>query len=102
SFDSLAEMIAHKFNHFHTLEGKTEYRFNLDHTEEIYKDIVRSSRAERLKMKGLIEMRVDMIVVSSIFVRLVLTELDLIHMRLSTYSLKEGVLWELLHKGTLA
>ncbi|MFI5149212.1 MAG: phosphatase [Bacteroidia bacterium] len=102
SFDSLAEMIAHRFNHFHTLEGKTEYRFNLDHTEEIYKLIVHSTRAERLKMKGLIEMRVDMIVVSSIFVRLVLTELDLIHMRLSTYSLKEGALWELLHKGTLA
>jgi exopolyphosphatase/guanosine-5'-triphosphate,3'-diphosphate pyrophosphatase len=102
SFDSLAEMIAHRFQHLHTLEGKTEYKFNLDHSEDIYQLIVHSTRAQRLKMKGLIEMRVDMIVVSAIFVRLILTELDLGHMRLSTYSLKEGVLWELIHKGAFA
>jgi exopolyphosphatase/guanosine-5'-triphosphate,3'-diphosphate pyrophosphatase len=97
SFDSLAEMIAHKYHSIDILKGKTEYTFDLEDSEGIYYEILRSTRAERLKMKGLIEMRVDMIVVSAIFVRLIITELAITQMRLSTYSLKEGVLWELTH-----
>lgn len=99
SFDSLAEMIAHKYHSIEVLKGKTEYTYNLDDCEGIYYEILRSTRAERLKMKGLIEMRVDMIVVSAILVRLIITELTISSMRLSTYSLKEGVLWELIHSS---
>jgi exopolyphosphatase/guanosine-5'-triphosphate,3'-diphosphate pyrophosphatase len=98
SFDSLAEMIAHRFQSLDVLRGKTEYTFDLDHSEAIYHEILRSTRSERLSMKGLIEMRVDMIVVSAIFVHLIITEISLPCMRLSTYSLKEGVLWEILQK----
>jgi len=97
SFDSLAEMIAHRYHSIDILHGKTEYTFNLEDSEAIYHEILKSTRTERLMMKGLIEMRVDMIVVSAIFVRLLITHLQISQMRLSTYSLKEGVLWELLH-----
>jgi exopolyphosphatase/guanosine-5'-triphosphate,3'-diphosphate pyrophosphatase len=97
SFDSLAEMIACRFHNPSILKGQTEYLFDLGESEEIYNQLLFSTRAERLKMKGLIEMRVDMIVVSAIFVHLILTRLDIGNMRLSTFSLKEGVLWELLH-----
>ena len=48
-------------------------------------------------MKGLSKMRVDMIVVSAIFVDYIILRLGLKKMRLSKYSLKEGVLWELLN-----
>jgi exopolyphosphatase/guanosine-5'-triphosphate,3'-diphosphate pyrophosphatase len=97
SFDSLAEMIACRFHSPSVLKGKTEYLFHLGESETIYNELLYSTRAERLKMEGLIEMRVDMIVVSAIFVHLILTRLGICCMRLSTYSLKEGVLWELLH-----
>ena len=97
SFDSLAEMIAHRYHTPDVLKGKTEFTFNLEDSEAIYLDLLRSSREERLNMEGLIEMRVDMIVVSAIFVHLILTTLHIDRMRLSTYSLKEGALWELLH-----
>ena len=98
SFDSLAEMIAHKYHTIDVLHEKTEYTFKLEDMESIYIEVMSSTKAERLKMKGLIEMRVDMIVVSALFIHLIMTRLKIPQMRLSTYSLKEGVLWELMHR----
>ena len=92
SFESLAEMIAYRFYSPEILKGKTEYDFDLDDCYEIYKLLVKSTKAERLKMKGLVKMRVDMIVISSIFVNLIIRKLKIKKMRLSTYSLKEGVI----------
>jgi exopolyphosphatase/pppGpp-phosphohydrolase len=48
-------------------------------------------------MKGLTKMRIDMIVVSAIFVNFILNHLKLKKMRGSRYSLKEGVLWEVIN-----
>lgn len=98
SFDSLAEMIAHRFYTPEILDDKTEFTFDLGHCEEIYNGILKSTNAERLKMKGLVAMRVDMIVVSSIIVNFVIREFEIERMRLSTYSLKEGVIYEVLNK----
>lgn len=96
SFDSLAEMIAHRFYTPEILDDKTEFTFDLEQCEEMYNCILKSTNAERLKMKGLIAMRVDMIVVSSIIVNFVIRSFKIEKMRLSTYSLKEGVLHEVL------
>lgn len=95
SFDSLAEMIAYKFYTIEILKGKTEYNFNIEDCEKMYNTILRSTLKERLHMKGLTRMRVDMIVVSAIFVDYIFIKLGLRKMRLSKYSLKEGALWEL-------
>ncbi len=95
SFDSLAEMIAHKFYSPEILEGKTEYEFNMSNCNEIYDIILKSNKEERLKIKGLVEMRVDMIVISCIIVYFILETFNIQKMRLSTYSLKEGVLHQL-------
>ncbi len=97
SFESLADMIAHRFYDIKILDDKTEYDFNLDDCNIIYEELLKSKKQERLKMKGLIEMRVDMIVVSSIIVHFVITEFEISKMRLSTYALKEGVISELLN-----
>jgi exopolyphosphatase/guanosine-5'-triphosphate,3'-diphosphate pyrophosphatase len=97
SFESLAEMIAHKFYSPEILEGKTEYLFNLKDCSNIYEMILRSTRSERVKMKGLLKMRVDMIVVSSIFVNLIIQKLNISKLRLSAYSLKEGVIADLIN-----
>lgn len=96
SFDSLAEMIAYRFYTPEILKDKTEYQFALPDCAEIYKILMKSTKKERMEMKGLISMRVDMIVVSSILVHFILVEFDIHQMRLSTYSLKEGVLHELI------
>ena len=97
SFDSLAEMIAHRFYTPAILENITEFTFDLGNCEDVYNSILKSTNAERLKMKGLVAMRVDMIVVSSIIVNYVIRSFEIDKMRLSTYSLKEGVLYEVLN-----
>lgn len=97
SFDSLAEMIAYKYYDIGLLKGNTEYEFNLDDCEKMYDILLKSTAQERRRMKGLSKMRVDMIVVSAIFVAFIIEKLQLKRMRLSRYSLKEGVLWELLN-----
>jgi exopolyphosphatase/guanosine-5'-triphosphate,3'-diphosphate pyrophosphatase len=96
SFDSLAEMIYYRY---HTEENplvKTEYNFDLDHFEAIYKLLINSSIEKRFKMKGLAAMRVEMIVVAVIMIKYVMKKIKLNKMRLSTYSLKEGILFDYL------
>jgi len=97
SFDSLAEMIGYRFYNTEILKGKTEYDFDLEDFGKLFQVILGSTTKERLHMKGLTKMRVDMIVVSAIFVNFILKYLNLKKMRGSRYSLKEGVLWELIH-----
>jgi exopolyphosphatase/guanosine-5'-triphosphate,3'-diphosphate pyrophosphatase len=96
SFDSLAEMIYHRF---HTPENplvKTDYMFNLDYFEQMYHQIVTSNYDERLKIKGLAPMRVEMIVVAVIFIKFIITRLKMEEMVLSSYSLKEGILFKIM------
>lgn len=97
SFDSIAEMVAYKYYSPNILEGKTEFTFNLEHYRAIHQMILKSTLEERTHMKGLVAMRVDMIVVSIILVDFILTSYNISQMRLSTYSLKEGILFEILH-----
>jgi exopolyphosphatase/guanosine-5'-triphosphate,3'-diphosphate pyrophosphatase len=60
--------------------------------------ILESTIEKRFKMKGLAAMRVEMIVVAVIMIKFVFKKLSLKNMRLSTYSLKEGVMYEYLSK----
>jgi exopolyphosphatase/guanosine-5'-triphosphate,3'-diphosphate pyrophosphatase len=94
SFDSLADIIAARYYSPTLLEGKTEFTYHLEDIKAIHHSILKSTKAERLQMKGLIEMRVDMIVISSILVDFIIQSFTIQKMRLSTYSLKEGVLSE--------
>jgi exopolyphosphatase/guanosine-5'-triphosphate,3'-diphosphate pyrophosphatase len=97
SFDSFAEMIAYHFYNPDILKGKTEYDFNLEDCQKMYEIILRSTTKERMHMPGLTKMRVDMIVISAVFVDYIMIRLGLKKMRLSKHSLKEGVLWELMN-----
>jgi exopolyphosphatase/guanosine-5'-triphosphate,3'-diphosphate pyrophosphatase len=97
SFDSISEMIYYKF---HTEENpliKTEYHFDLKNFEFIYKLLINSTIEKRFKMKGLAAMRVEMIVVAVIMIKYVFKKLKLKEMRLSTYSLKEGILYDYMY-----
>lgn len=98
TFDSMADMIGCRFYNTDVLKGKTEYCFDMADFEKLHRIILGSITKERLKMEGLTKMRVDMIVVSSVFVNFILSRLNLKKMRVSKFSLKEGVLWEMMNK----
>lgn len=92
SFESLAEMVEARFGSLPGLDDATECSFNLDECEAVHSEILSSTHAQRLQMKGLIAMRVDMIVVSAVLVETVLSVTGIPRMRYSAYALKEGVL----------
>ena len=98
SFESLAELIHIRYNSLPSLSNKTECEFNLEECAVIHESILASSRAERLKWKGLVAMRVDLIVVSAILVETVVSRLSISKMKYSAYALKEGVLWSFLNE----
>ena len=99
SFDTFAEMIAHQFYSPQILENKTEYIFNLEEFNLIYLKLIASNRAERTQMRGMIPIRVDMIVIASIFVNLIINKLKIEKMVLSTHAMKEGILYSIIEKS---
>ncbi|MDO6389435.1 phosphatase [Pontibacter sp. BT731] len=59
---------------------------------KIYQELLHKTHDERLAIPGMLEMRVDMIVLASILVDFVLETYNLKEIRVSAYALKEGVL----------
>jgi exopolyphosphatase / guanosine-5'-triphosphate,3'-diphosphate pyrophosphatase len=60
--------------------------------EQLASRLIASTHEERTKMKGLIPLRVDMIVIAAILTSYVLKEIRFSSLHLSTYDLKMGVL----------
>ena len=91
TFDTLSEIYCHQQNiHY---EDLPETPLTLQAFENIYKELLSKTRAQRMKIPGMIEMRVDMIVVACCLVEfLIRNHAAFINIRVSTYSLKEGVL----------
>ena len=63
---------------------------------QIHATLLASTQAERLQLPGLIPFRADMMVLASLFINYILHRLSLPRMRLSTYALKEGLIYEAL------
>ena len=98
SFESLAELVNMRYHSLPGLSNKTECEFNLEQCGAIHTEILASTREQRLRMKGLVAMRVDLIVVSAVLVETVVSRLGISKMRYSSYALKEGVLWRFLNQ----
>jgi exopolyphosphatase/guanosine-5'-triphosphate,3'-diphosphate pyrophosphatase len=92
SFDTFAEMAGYHFHDRNVIAKINSFKFDLNQIEILHKLILKSTLAERIHMKGLIKMRVDMIVVASICTNYILKKLKLKEMYLSKYALKEGAL----------
>jgi len=96
SFESLAEMMGWRFHYRNTVKGIKSRRLDLHEYGKIHESLLRSTTRERMKMKGLVKMRVDMIVPASICTNYVLRKFRIKEMILSRYALKEGALLELI------
>jgi len=92
AFDSVVDMISEQFNVPQINDLQTEYTINLIQYRAISELIKKSTIAQRHKLKGLIEMRVDMIVISILLIDFILNQVKISQLRVSTYSLKEGVI----------
>ncbi|MGB3619340.1 MAG: phosphatase, partial [Catalinimonas sp.] len=92
TFDTLVEMHAHATEQPVDWEGRTSFELPPDVYRTFHRQLLERDRAARLALPGMVEQRVDMIVVASCLIDFVLTRYDLRTVRVSTYALKEGVL----------
>ncbi|MEM7549199.1 MAG: exopolyphosphatase [Bacteroidota bacterium] len=63
----------------------------------IYDELISKNREERMEIPGMIEMRVDMIVVAVQLIRFLLEKFNFDLIKISSYALKEGLLYSELH-----
>ena len=98
SFDTFAEMAGYRFHGKNVIENVNSYKFNMEEFFQLNKIIINSTLSDRMKMKGLVRMRVDMIVIASICTDFILKKFDLKKMYLSKFALKEGALWEVMQR----
>ncbi|MEP1033717.1 exopolyphosphatase [Ekhidna sp.] len=95
TFDTLSDIYSEE-NNIIRKEESTEYPFSIDAFRNIYQQLITKNRVERLAIPGMIEMRVDMIVVACILVSYLIEKLQLEEVRVSAYALKEGILYDVL------
>lgn len=99
SFDTLSEIYCLRNNIEYDNEPETP--LTIKAFEEIFQELLTKNRAARMQIHGMIEMRVDMIVAACCLIQLLLRRYPFESIRVSTYSLKEGVLAELSELTTL-
>jgi len=93
AFDTLVDMIDQ------TAPGskqRKKQKIKLDDFQNVYNLLIRSTVAERMKMKGLERLRVEMIVPAVILIDLVMKKSGICKMVQTDYALREGVLYDLL------
>ncbi len=95
TFDTLSDIYCYKKG-TKKAESEAEIPLTLEAFYEIHRELIQKNRSERLQMPGMIEMRVDMIVVASALIHYILSRHQFDYLRVSTYALKEGVLAEVL------
>lgn len=91
TFDTLSDIFCIEHD-IHKSPEEVETPLTIQGFYEIFNLIVSRNRAERMEIPGMIDMRVDMIVVASSLIRFLLEKFHFNRIRVSTYSLKEGVL----------
>jgi exopolyphosphatase/guanosine-5'-triphosphate,3'-diphosphate pyrophosphatase len=96
SFETFAELAAIKGKREFDLNKSPEWKFNDGELDQIHNDLLYTTRAERADMKGLLEMRADMIVLASLFVDIVVKTCGIRTIRVSDYALKEGAMYSIL------
>jgi exopolyphosphatase/guanosine-5'-triphosphate,3'-diphosphate pyrophosphatase len=97
TFDTLSDIYCER-NGIGKSGMDTEVPFDIDYFHDLYRELITKNRTQRLAIPGMIEMRVDMIVVAVALLHFILQKHTFEAIRVSTYALKEGILFKLIHK----
>ena len=100
SFDTFSDVLAHRKGEFDQTKDLTSAVFDYPQLVAHLDELVKSNRNQRELMEGMVSIRIRMIVMSALIARVVLEEINFDEVRLSRYSLKEGVLFDVL-KGNI-
>lgn len=98
TFDSIRSMIVAKnANLSHRIKKNTFFEIDLKDYDTLHRGLLNSTLDERLRMKGLEPIRVEMIVLASIFVNFIINKLKIKSLTQSAFAIKEGVLDKVLN-----
>jgi exopolyphosphatase/guanosine-5'-triphosphate,3'-diphosphate pyrophosphatase len=95
-FESYAELVERSKGHTFDLKTTKQYTFKADELLALIEKIILSSHWQRLDTAGIIPIRIDMIVTASILTRFIMERMVVDEVVMSTSSLKEGVLTEMM------
>ena len=95
SFDTYRSLLDHQKTIPHTKDCFAE--IPIDGYKQLHRNLLQSTRKQRLAMPGMELIRVDYIVLASIFTNFIVERLDIKSIFQSNYALKEGALWEFLN-----
>ena len=94
SFETFAEMISEQFYAApFNYSDKTEFAIDISQYLVVHELLLHSTTQQRKAMKGIIDMRVDMIVIASVLLKFVIHNTPIEKLKLSSYALKEGMLY---------
>jgi exopolyphosphatase / guanosine-5'-triphosphate,3'-diphosphate pyrophosphatase len=95
-FESYAEILELDKGNPFDIKKINNYNFKPDKLLALIEKIVLSTHRQRLEAKGIISVRIDMIVVASLLTRFIIQKLEISKVTMSTSSLKEGILAEMM------
>jgi exopolyphosphatase/guanosine-5'-triphosphate,3'-diphosphate pyrophosphatase len=96
AFETFAELIESEMSDTFDLQKIKTYDFDQEELLTVTDKLILSSHTERVGNKHIIPVRVDMIVVASLITRYIIQKLGIQKVAMCTYSLKEGVLAEIM------
>ncbi len=91
AFDTLADLIDQTDPGTKT---RTKQEITIVDFERIYNLLITSTTAERVQMKGMESIRIEMIVPSVLFIKLIVDRLKIQKIHQTDYALREGILYE--------
>lgn len=96
SFDTLIDMQYMKEKGQLPASDEVAFEYSLPEFYWAYDELIFKNHAERMQIPGMIELRVDMIVVAMCLIRFVIQTLEIQRIRVSSYALKEGIMTRVL------
>lgn len=92
SFDTLNDMYYCKTTGYFPPENIAGFDYPAEEFGLAYEQLVFSTREERMRIPGMKELRVDMIVVAMVLIRFLLQTFGIKKIKISNYALKEGAM----------
>ena len=96
AFDTIADMID-SVNPGEKL--RTTQEISISEFYTVYHNLIKSTREQRLLMKGMDMVRVDLIVPAVIFIEQLISEIEITQITQTDFALREGVLFEMMERG---
>jgi exopolyphosphatase/guanosine-5'-triphosphate,3'-diphosphate pyrophosphatase len=93
TYETLSAMIAQRKKDFLSSENLNSYRYSAKDFRELNKLLIHSTQEERVLIPGMDPLRAEMINMGSLLIEVLLEEIGCKEMMVSTYALKEGILY---------